>query len=57
MKDTAMYRGFSKEKQAEYEKYMKDKIGADHPSFAECEKNTKNWTKAVSRGLKNQMMR
>ncbi len=46
MKDQEMYLGFSKEKQAEYQAYLKNRLGADHPSFAECEKNVKNWTKA-----------
>jgi len=45
MKDQEMYFGFSKEKQAEYQAYLKNKLGADHPSFAECDKNVKQWTK------------
>ncbi len=47
MKEQDFYNGFiTKEKQAEYMAYLKNKLGADHPSFAECEKNVKNWTKA-----------
>jgi len=46
MKEEEMYHGFiPKEKQKEYEAYLKNKIGADHPSFAECEKNAKGKTK------------
>ncbi|HSX25880.1 MAG TPA: MerR family transcriptional regulator [Chlamydiales bacterium] len=46
MKEEEMYNGFiTKEKQAEYMAYLKNRLGADHPSFAECEKNSKNWTK------------
>ena len=46
MNDQEMYCGFSKEKQAEYVAYLKNRLGAEHPSFAECDKNVKNWTKA-----------
>jgi hypothetical protein len=46
MKDQEMYCGFSKEKQAEYQAYLKNKLGADHPSFAECDNRVKQWTKA-----------
>ena len=46
MKDADMYMGFSKEKQAEYLEYLKNRLGKDHYSFAECEKNEKKWTKA-----------
>ena len=44
MKDKEMYHGFSKEKQAEYLTYLKNRLGSDHPSFAESEKNVKSWT-------------
>ncbi len=44
MKDEEIYDGFfiTKEKQKEYETYLKNRLGADHPSFAECEKKSKN---------------
>lgn len=43
MKEEDMYDGFiTKEKQAEYIEYLKNRLGEDHPSFAECEKNSKN---------------
>jgi len=46
MKEEDFYDGFhTKEKQKEYEEYWKNRLGADHPTIAECEKN-KNWTKA-----------
>ncbi len=45
MKEKEIYEGFiSKEKQKEYETYLKNRLGKDHPSFAECEKNMKNST-------------
>lgn len=47
MKDQEMYHGFiTKEKQAEYQKYLKNRLGADDSTLEECEKNVKNWTKA-----------
>jgi MerR family transcriptional regulator, thiopeptide resistance regulator len=47
MKAEDMYTGFiTKEKQQEYKTYLENKLGADHYSFAECEKNVKDWTKA-----------
>lgn len=47
MKDDEIYGGLiTKGKQKEYEAYLKNRLGEDHPSFAECEKNTKNWKKA-----------
>ncbi len=49
MKQEEMYEGFTtKEKQAEYVEYLKNRFGEDHPSFAECEKNSKGWTKEDS---------
>lgn len=45
MKDQEMYVGFSKEKQLEYQAYLKNRIGEDHPSFTQSEKNVKHWTK------------
>lgn len=46
MKEEEMFGGFiTKEKQEEYVTYLKNRFGADHPSFAECEKNSKNWGK------------
>jgi MerR family transcriptional regulator, thiopeptide resistance regulator len=46
MKEEDMYEGFTitKEKQAEYLTYLKNRLGEEHPSFAECEKNSKKWT-------------
>ena len=45
MKDQEMYAGFvTKEKQAEYESYLKNKIGEEHPSFKEGKKNVKSWS-------------
>lgn len=46
MDDKDLYKGFSPEKQAEYEKYLMNRVGADHPSFAESKRNVKGWTKA-----------
>lgn len=47
MTEEEMYNGFiTKEKQKEYEAYLKNKLGEDHHSFAECEKNMKGVTKA-----------
>lgn len=47
MKDKEIYHGFiPEEKQAEYVKYLKNRLGEDHSSFAECEKNAKKATKA-----------
>jgi len=46
MKEEDMYDGFiTKEKQAEYVAYLKNRLGEDHYSFAECEKKSKNWSK------------
>lgn len=45
MKDQEMYFGFSKEKQAEYLTYLKNRLGEDHYAFAESEEKGKNWTK------------
>ena len=45
MKDQEMYFGFNKEKQLEYQIYLKNRIGEDHPSFAQAEKNVKHWIK------------
>lgn len=46
MKEQEMYDGFiTKEKQAEYIAYLKNKLGPDHSSFVECEENIKHWTK------------
>ncbi len=47
MKEEDLYCGFiTKEQQAEYLTYLKNRFGKDHPYFAEAEKNVKNWTKA-----------
>lgn len=48
MKDQEMYEGFgiTKEEQAEYEQYWKNRLGEDHPTLKECETNTKKWSKA-----------
>ncbi len=45
MKDQEIYFGFSKEKQLEYQLYLKNRIGEDHPTFTQVEKNVKDWTK------------
>ncbi|MBS0622267.1 MAG: TipAS antibiotic-recognition domain-containing protein [Verrucomicrobia bacterium] len=46
MKDQEMYKGFlTQEQQEEYQKYLKNRLGANDPTFAECEKNVKGWTK------------
>lgn len=46
MKEEDMYDGFiTKEKQEEYITYLKNRLGEENPSFAECEKNSKNKTK------------
>jgi len=45
MKDQEMYHGFiTKEENAEYQKYIKNRFG--EKELAECEKNVKGWTKA-----------
>lgn len=47
MKEEELYEGFiTREQQAEYVTYLKNRLGKDHPSFAECERNLKQWTKA-----------
>jgi DNA-binding transcriptional MerR regulator len=46
MKDENMYDGFiTKEKQKEYQDYLKNRLGEDHYAFAESAKNRKSWTK------------
>lgn len=44
MKDREMYCGFSKH--VEYQTYLKNRIGEDHASFTESEKNVKHWAQA-----------
>ena len=47
MKEQEIYEGFDKEKQKEYEKQLIDRFGEKvKKTFAECERNVKNWTKA-----------
>ncbi len=47
MKEQEMYYGFSKEKQAEYEKQLINRFGAKvEASIAESHQNVKSWTKA-----------
>ena len=47
MKEHEIYHGFSKEQQAEYEKQLIERFGDKvKATFAECERNTKNWTKS-----------
>jgi DNA-binding transcriptional MerR regulator len=47
MKEQEIYEGFDKEKQKEYEKQLIDRFGEKvKKSFAECERNVKDWTKA-----------
>ncbi len=45
MTEKEIFYGFSKEKQAEYEQYLVQRLGANRPEFAECARNVKNWTK------------
>lgn len=47
MKDAEIFAGFSKEKQAEYEKQLVDRFGDKAKvAIAESHQNVKNWTKA-----------
>lgn len=47
MKEQEMYYGFSKEKQAEYEKQIIERFGEQGKAFTEeSKKNVKNWSKA-----------
>ncbi len=47
MKEHEFYNGFDKEKQKEYEKQLIDRFGEKvKKSFAECERNVKDWKKA-----------
>lgn len=47
MKDQEIYHGFSKEKQAEYEKYLINRFGGKiQDSITESRENIKNWTKS-----------
>jgi MerR family transcriptional regulator, thiopeptide resistance regulator len=47
MKEQEFYHGFDKEKQKEYERQLIERFGDKvKKSFAECEQNVKNWTKA-----------
>lgn len=55
MKEEQMYDGFiTKEKQKEYQTYLKNRLGQDHPSFAECEQNIKNWSQSDWEKYKNE---
>ncbi len=55
MKVADLYCGFiTKEEQAAYLAYLKNRLGADHPYFAEAEKNVKKWTKADLEEYKNE---
>jgi DNA-binding transcriptional MerR regulator len=46
MKDQEMYQGFlTKEQQAEYQNYLKNRLGEGDSTLAESEKNVKDWTK------------
>jgi MerR family transcriptional regulator, thiopeptide resistance regulator len=55
MKEEDLYCGFiTKEQQAEYLTYLKNRLGKDHPYFAEAERNVKNWTKADLENYKNE---
>ncbi|MBA3537851.1 MAG: MerR family transcriptional regulator [Tatlockia sp.] len=40
-----MYHGFSKEKQAEYEQYLIEKLGSQRCALAQSKMNIKNWTR------------
>ncbi len=47
IQDQEMYNGFlTGEQQAEYQKYLKNRLKPDDSSLEECENNVKNWTKA-----------
>lgn len=61
MKTDTLYFGFiSKEKQKEYDTYLKNRFGKDNPIFAECHKNTQKkqkhdyeeYQKAVDENMK-----
>ena len=44
MDDTKLYGGFlTKEKQKEYEEYLSNRWGKDHPAMVETKANTKGW--------------
>jgi len=46
MKEHEIYDGFDKEKQKEYERQLIDRFGEKiKETFAECERNIKNWTR------------
>ncbi|MFZ4674077.1 MAG: MerR family transcriptional regulator [Chlamydiia bacterium] len=46
MKDQEMYCGFlTKEQQAEYQQYLKNRLGPEDSTIEESENNVKNWTK------------
>lgn len=46
MKGKELFKGFSPQKQAEYEKEIAQKYGADHPALLESRQNVKGWTPA-----------
>lgn len=56
MKEKDLYQGFSKEKQKEYEKYLVERFGESAKKhIAESRENVKNWTKADSDRVKEEM--
>lgn len=52
MEDQELYQGFTKEKLAEYKKYLLDRVLPDDPAFAECGEKLQNWTQGDSREAK-----
>lgn len=55
MKDEEMYWGFSKEKQADYEKQIIDRFGEQGKAATEeCRKNVQNWSKADWEGSRKE---
>jgi len=58
MKEVDLYCGFvTKEEQAQYLSYLKNRFGADHPYFEEAERNVKNWTQDSLKQYKNETER
>lgn len=56
MKEHEMYDGFSKEKQAEYEKQIIERFGEQGKVHAdECKENVKNWSKERWDNAKNEL--
>lgn len=45
MKDKEIFIGFSTEKQNEYQEYLENRFGIDHPALLESRENIKKWSK------------